>query len=538
MKKIRLPLLSLLLLCFAAPSQAFELTVLHTNDVHSMYGGTTEKGTACYAAQCAGGSGGSVRLKQAVDTVRAAEPNVVLLDAGDEFQGTLFYTQFKGDVAAEVLDALDYTAFTPGNHEFDDGCGEFRRFVERTHVPVLAANLTLPPVPGGKPLTRPWIVVERQGRKIGIGGLVNEETPSLASPCKEAVFGPAETALREAVASLRAQGVNIVIALTHLGLNVDCELAGRVDGVDVFVGGHTHSLLSNTNPKAVGPYPIVKHSPSGEPVLVVTAASSCKLLGHIAIDFNDAGIAQRWNGEPIVLDGRNVTVPPDAKLSARLDSYAAQLRSLIGQPVGKILLAGDTSGRQVDLEEDAQLCRVQECPSGDVLMDSLLWGARDTGATVALSVGGTVRSPLHTGVVTMGDLLTTMPFDNTLVVGDLTGKQLLGALEHGASGYENGAGRFLQVAGLTYSVEPAKPVGQRVSAVSVRTKAGGWESLRPEAVYRVATVDYAAEGGDGFAAFKKIKWQYTGRAHIECLRDYIAKAPVEVRSGGRITVLR
>ena len=337
MKKIRLPLLSLLLLCFAAPSQAFELTVLHTNDVHSMYGGTTEKGTACYAAQCAGGSGGSVRLKQAVDTVRAAEPNVVLLDAGDEFQGTLFYTQFKGDV--------------PGNHEFDDGCGEFRRFVERTHVPVLAANLTLPPVPGGKPLTRPWIVVERQGRKIGIVGLVNEETPSLASPCKEAVFGPAETALREAVASLRAQGVNIVIALTHLGLNVDCELAGRVDGVDVFVGGHTHSLLSNTNPKAVGPYPIVKHSPSGEPVLVVTAASSCKLLGHIAIDFNDAGTAQRWNGEPIVLDGRNVTVPPDAKLSARLDSYAAQLRSLIGQPVGKILLAGTRAGGRLTLRK-------------------------------------------------------------------------------------------------------------------------------------------------------------------------------------------
>ncbi|MFR4118904.1 MAG: metallophosphoesterase [Bilophila wadsworthia] len=347
MKKIRLPLLSLLLLCFAAPSQAFELTVLHTNDVHSMYGGTTEKGTACYAAQCAGGSGGSVRLKQAVDTVRAAEPNVVLLDAGDEFQGTLFYTQFKGDVAAEVLDALDYTAFTPGNHEFDDGCGEFRRFVERTHVPYCrqpdASARTR-----GKPLTRPWIVVERQGRKIGIVGLVNEETPSLASPCKEAVFGPAETALREAVASLRAQGVNIVIALTHLGLNVDCELAGRVDGVDVFVGGHTHSLLSNTNPKAVGPYPIVKHSPSGEPVLVVTAASSCKLLGHIAIDFNDAGIAQRWNGEPIVLDGRNVTVPP--MRSARLDSYAAQLRSLIGQPVGKIP-AGDTSGRQVDLRK-------------------------------------------------------------------------------------------------------------------------------------------------------------------------------------------
>ena len=98
--------------------------------------------------------------------------------------------------------------------------------------------------------------MERQGRKIGIVGLVNEETPSLASPAKEAVFGPAETALCEAVASLRAQGVNIIIALTHLGLNVDCELAGRVDGVDVFVGGHTHFLLSNTNPRPSGRIPL------------------------------------------------------------------------------------------------------------------------------------------------------------------------------------------------------------------------------------------------------------------------------------------
>ena len=538
MKKIRLLLPALLVLCLATPSQAFELTVLHTNDVHSMYGGATEKGTACYAAQCAGGTGGSVRLKQAVDTVRAAENNVVLLDAGDEFQGTLFYTKFKGDVAAEVLDALNYTAFTPGNHEFDDGCGEFRRFAERMHVPVLAANLTLPAASGGKPLTQPWIVVERQGRKIGIVGLVNEETPSLASPCKEAVFSSAEKALREAVAALKAKGVDIIIALTHLGLNVDCDLAGRVDGVDVFVGGHTHSLLSNTNPKAVGPYPIVKRSPSGEPVLVVTAASSCKLLGRIRIDFDDAGVARRWNGEPIVLDGRNVSAPPDAKLAARLERYGAQLQSFIGQPVGKILLAGKAPGHEANLEEDAHLCRVEECLTGDIVVDALLWGARDTGATAAFSVGGSVRSPLHTGVVTVGDLLTAMPFDNTLVVGDLTGKQVLEALEHGASGYADGAGRFLQVAGIAYSVEPAKPVGQRISAVSVRTKAGAWEPLRPEAVYRVATVDYAAEGGDGFTAFKNIKWQYTGRAHSECLRDYIAKAPVEIKPGGRITVIR
>lgn len=171
-------------------------------------------------------------------------------------------------------------------------------------------------------------------------------------------------------------------------------------------------------------------------------------------------------------------------------------------------------------------------------MGSLLWGVRDTGATVALPMGGTVRFPLYTGVVTMGDPLATMLFSNTLIVGDSIGKQLLGTFEHGASGYEDGVGRFLQVAGFTYSVESAKPVGRRVSAVPVRTKVGGWEPLRPETVYCVAMVGYAAKGGDGFAAFKKIKWQYMGHAHIGCLCDYITRAPMEARSGGRIMVLR
>lgn len=187
--------------------------------------------------------------------------------------------------------------------------------------------------------------MEHRSRRIDIVGLVNEETSSLASPYKEAVSDLAETALCEAVVLLRTQGMNIAIALTHLGLNVDCEFARWVDGVDVFVGRHTHSLLPNTGPKVVGPYLIVKHSPFGESVLVVTAAFSCKLLGCTAIDLDDAGTVQHWNGEPVVLDGRNVTVPPDTELSARLDSYVTQLQSLIGQSVGKILPVGDTSGR-------------------------------------------------------------------------------------------------------------------------------------------------------------------------------------------------
>ncbi len=538
MKRFRAPLFALLLLGFGAtPGMAFDLTVLHTNDVHAMYGGTTAKGAPCYSALCEGGTGGSVRLKQAVDTLRASDPNVLLLDAGDEFQGTLFYNTFKGEVASGVLDRIGYDAFTPGNHEFDDGCGEFRRFVERMRVPVLAANLSLPSASDGRSLTRPWIIVERQGRRIGIVGLVNEETPALSSPCGEAVFGSAEAALRKAVAELRERGVNVIVALTHLGLDVDGELAGRVDGVDVFVGGHTHSLLSNTSPKAVGAYPVVRKSPSGEPVLVVTASSSCRLLGRLQVAFDDAGVAQTWTGEPVALDGKHVSAAPDRELMAFLDGYAGQLKARISQPVGKILPPASSPSLSW-LEEDVHECRVRECMSGNIVADALLREAKPLGATIALYMGGGVRASLPVGVVTVGNLLETLPFDNTLVVGELTGKQLREALEHGASGYEKGAGRFVQAAGLSYAVAPSRPVGSRIGTVSVRGASGGWEPLRPEAVYRVATVDYIAEGGDGYTAFKPLKWQYTGRSQSDILRGHIAAAPVQAGLEGRIRVER
>lgn len=529
----RFALLLALLWCGAAPSWAFDLTILHTNDVHAMWGGTTANGTACYAPSCEGGKGGSLRLKQAVDALRAANPDTVLLDAGDEFQGTLFYNRFKSEVPAGVLDRIGYDAFVPGNHEFDDACGEFQRFVQGMHVPVVAANLSLPSKADGKPLVSPWVIVKRGDRRIGIVGLANEETPSLSSPCREASFGPAEAALTGAVRELREQGVNIIIALTHLGLDVDTALAERVEGVDVFVGGHTHSVLSNTDPKAVGPYPVVRKSPSGEPVLVVTAGTACKLLGHLLVSFDEAGVAKSWQGEPVVLDGKG-DVPPDSGLAAFLDGYGEQLRAFIAQPVGKIIApSGRTSLQR--LEDDAHVCRAQECMSGDIVVDALLGAVRDTGATIALLVGGGIRSPLPVGVVTMGNVLETLPFDNTVVVADMTGKQILDALEHGASEYAQGAGRFLQTSGLSYTVDPAGSAGHRVSSVKIWAKAG-WRPLHPENVYRVATVDYMAEGGDGYAMFKTLKWQYTGLSQSDVVRDFIAAAPVQAKLGGRIII--
>lgn len=125
----------------SASGQAFELTILHTNDVHASYGGTTAAGRPCYAALCAGGKGGSVRLFRAIRAVRKEKPGLLLLDAGDQFQGTLFYNVQKEVMPAALLNFMKYTATVPGNHEFDDGCGRFLSYLEQLDVPMLAANI-------------------------------------------------------------------------------------------------------------------------------------------------------------------------------------------------------------------------------------------------------------------------------------------------------------------------------------------------------------------------------------------------------------
>ena len=528
----------LLVLC-ALPVQAFELTVLHTNDTHAAYGGVTAEGAACYAVRCPGGCGGSVRLKQVVDALRGRSAPTLLLDAGDQFQGTQFYSAYKGTMAAAVLDGLGYDAFVPGNHEFDNGCDTFEAFVAQTGTPVLAANLELPGGAGSRVL--PWRVVEREGRKIGLVGLVNQETPSMSSPCAEARFPAASTALEQAVAALRGQGVDVIIAVTHLGLSADRALARSVSGVDIIVGGHSHTVLSNTNSKAEGPYPLVEQSPSGEPVLIVTAGSSGKLLGCLRVSFDAVGVASRWSGEPIPVDGVTepapgvAPAPIDEGFAAVIEAYAKPLREAMSRPVGAIRMEGLGEGVLLETPEE-QACRVRECLTGNIVADALLLAGRANGAEMALCNGGTIRSPLHTGTVNRGELVATLPYDNTVVVGDVSGRVVMEALEHGLSGYAERKGRFPMVAGLSYEADLSRQAGQRLRSVSVRGTQG-WEAIDPERTYRLATNDYLAEGGDGYGILTAVKWTYTGQSQMETLEAYLSgHIPLSVRLEGRIRI--
>ncbi len=516
----------------AAPDKLFHLTILHTNDIHAHIDQFNDLGQSCSEEDIQKNAcfGGYPRIASAVEAARKKGGNVLLLDAGDQFTGTLFFNVLKGAPSQACLNALRYTAMTLGNHEFDDGPAVLAdTLLKGLNVPVLAANMDAEREPALKGRTRPWMVLTVGGRKVGLVGLANEHTPRMSSPGPDVAFSDSAQALRKAVQELSAQGADIVVAVTHVGYDHDRKLAASVDGVDVIVGGHSHTLLSNTDAKAAGPYPTVEQSPSGKPVLVVQAKAWGKYLGDLEVDFDAKGVPIAWRGEPLLLDGSR---PQDPAMLAKVKAWEEELKPYMSHVVGKLT------------DPLRPNCRGGECALGNVMADALRAAAKDQGVRAAFINGGAARAGLKAGDVNVGDLLTVYPFQDHVATFELSGADLLAVLEHGVSLSDkpdaSGTGRFLQVSGLNFSFDPRKPVGQRVVNASILGKDGGMEPVRPEAVYPLASCGYLLKGGDGYTVLKdKAKRVYAfGKPISDALIDYFSThSPMSPKAEGRIVRL-
>lgn len=490
---------TLAMLTWAAPLAArdFTLTILHTNDVHARIDQVTASGSSCSADNVARQRcfGGYARLSTQLAALRASRPNAITLDAGDVFQGTLFYTLAKSDAVKPFLGALGYDAMTLGNHEFDDGPAELARFLEGLTVPVVAANVDARREPLLRGRWQAHRIIEIGGERIGIVGLTTPETTITSSPGETIGFGAPIEALRREVSALQAAGVNKIVALTHLGVTVDADLARQVDGVDIYVGGHSHTLLHNgEDPRRQGPYPLVVRTPSGAPALIVQAFFGGLFLGDLQVTFDGAGVVTRWEGDTIPMDAR---IGRDPGIQAMVDRMAAPLAELRARQVGVATATLDGSSAR---------CRFAECTLGNLIGDAMLAAASGTQARIAIQNGGGIRTSIPAGPITLGQVLEVLPFSNTLATLRLTGADIVAALEHGVSRAEDarneGTGRFPQVAGLRFGFDPSKPVGSRIRAVEVRTAAGGFAPIDPTAIYPVATNDFLRKGGDGYAMFR------------------------------------
>ncbi|WBU65719.1 bifunctional metallophosphatase/5'-nucleotidase [Paracoccus aerodenitrificans] len=519
---------------FAGAAQAESvLHILHTNDFHSRIESINAYDSTCdteteEAGEC---FGGTARLATKIAELRTefgeADQPVLLLDGGDQFQGSLFYTTYKGEAAAEFMNRLGYEAMAVGNHEFDDGPEGLAALIDRADFSILSANID----PSQSNLLKDKLtrsaVIDLGGEKIGVVGGTTMDTPEISSPGDALIFQSDIDALTAEVEALTEQGVTKIIAVTHIGYQREQEIAAQVPGLDAVVGGHSHSLLSNTDDAAEGPYPTMVDGASGTKVPVVQAGSYGKYLGHLKLTFDDAGNVVSAEGEPILIDN---SVEPDPEILSRIGELAAPIEEL------KNRIVAETA---VPIGADRADCRFRECVMGNLVADAMLDRVRDQGMDIAIQNGGGLRASIDEGPISMGEVISVLPFQNTLSTFLLKGSDVVVALENGASQMEEGAGRFAQVAGLKYTVDPAAEPGSRISDVQVMQD-GAWAEIDAQAEYGVVSNNYMRNGGDGYDVFETngMKAYDFGPDLADVLAEYIIRQGPDFVPGldGRITV--
>jgi 5'-nucleotidase/UDP-sugar diphosphatase len=365
------------------------------------------------------------------------------------------------------------------------------------------------------------VVLELGGEKIGIISVLATDTVETSSPGKDVVFQDEIESLQADVAALEAEGVSKIIALTHVGLPLDLKIAAAVPGIDVVVGGHSHTLLSNSDDKAAGSYPVMVGA-----VPVVQAYAYSKYLGELSVTFDDAGGVTSASGDPILLDA---AVTPDAAIAARVAEMGAPIEEM------KLRVVAATAEA---VEGARDVCRATECAMGNLVADAMLDRVQDLGVSIAIQNGGGLRASIDAGEVTMGEVLTVLPFQNTLSTFEIAGADVIAALENGVSQVEDGKGRFPQVAGLKYTFDVAMaPNEGRISDVQV-LDGDNWGAIDPAKTYGVVTNNYVRNGGDGYKIFAgddKKAYDF-GPDLADVVAEYLAaQADYQPYTDGRIT---
>lgn len=453
-----------------AAQTARTLTVLHQNDLHARHDPDSR------------GVGGSARLATLLARERAAAAAdgraVITLDAGDQFVGSLYHTHWGGIAAAEVMRAIGFDAMALGNHEFDHGPGALAAFIAAVPFPVLAANLDVAAEPALAGRVVPSVVVGG----VGIIGLTLPETPGISSPGPHVRFLRALPALTAEVARLRASGVGTIVVLSHLGLSADRVLVAAARGIDLVVGGHSHTLLANGLAGAAAPTPVVVADADGRAVPIVQVGAHGRCIGRVDLALDAAGRASAFRADAIEATAET---PPDPAMAAVLARLEAPIAALRARVVGHSAGAFPTTA-----------CRRAECALGNLVADAMLDAARRFGAVAAITNAGGLRQPLGAGPITFADINGVLPFGNTLSVLTLSGAELRQVIEHGVSGTPDGAGsgRFPQLAGLRVRFDPALPPGSRITLLAL---ADG-TPIEPAQTVRIATNSFLRNGGDGY----------------------------------------
>ncbi|XP_058124798.1 apyrase-like [Anopheles ziemanni] len=521
----------------------FPLTIIHTNDLHARFDETTTTSGVCKASDQAAGLciAGLARVYGTIKKLRSdyANKSPLYLNAGDNFQGSLWYTLLRGNVTADLISALPPKVMTLGNHEFDHSpkeLGPYLTKLKKAGVRTVSANILVNNEPDLANVTIPKSTTfTKRGKLIAIIGATYDATAMEAVTGKVRFYNCSEAVANEA-RRLTERGVKRIIVLSHCGLDVDRIIAKAADKyIDIIVGAHTHSFLFPPNsdrprdPADVieDDYPVVVTGSTGRKILITQAYAFGKYVGRLTVYFDRSGEVKFWEGYPIYM---SKSVPQDPDTLARLAPWRAEVERLGSQKIGTTTILLSNSN-----------CRLQECTAGSLVADS--FAAHYTNATfrpVTFVHAGSFRASIPIGDITNGQAISVNPFGNTVDLIQLPGAAIRNCLEH-AMVYDTSR-RFnvMQVSGIRYTVNLSNPEYQRITSVSVIDPLDGqYKPLDATKLYDVATISFLMQGLNGFRWMQEGVNRQIGPLDSDLLVAYIAKLG-EINAGnlpgGRITI--
>ena len=474
------------------PQCNIKVTLLQVNDVYQ------------FAPVDQGKSGGLGRVLTLTKSIREKNPNTLFMMAGDTISPSVESITYKGAQMIEAWNAIGLDYATYGNHEFDFGPDVLQERVKESKFSWIAANVidtrTNEPFGGAKR----FVIREFGGVKVGLFGLVLPETKITSKPGPNIEFrNPCDTA-KEVVSELHGQGVKVVIALTHLSMREDKEVA-RCSGVNVIIGGHEHTLLESH----AGIAPIFKMT------------SDARELGQIDLNISPSGELDSIDWKVIPVDNKTKEAP---EFAAIYKKYAGLLTEL-AKPVGTTKVALDARSAEN---------RTRETNVGNFITDAF---RKATAADIGFMNGGSVRADgiLGPGRLTQRDLLSILPFKNKLVKIEVTGATLRAALEHGVSrsAEDSQPGGFPQVSGIKFSFDASRPPGSRLVDVTVNNL-----PLDDAKKYTLTTTTFIGlDGGDGYSMFKGatvVIPPERAPTDVDTVKKTIGRVPIAPKVEGRI----
>lgn len=552
----------------AGPSANFDLTILHINDHHSHL---EEKSASVQLRDATGeqvevtvSAGGFPRITSAFAELSRNRENTLKLHAGDAITGTLYFNHAGalGEADAALMNTVCFDAFTLGNHEFDKGDTALAQWLAQLHsgackTPVLSANVRFAADsalhPSRAPVAvKPYTIVERSGRQIGIVGLtIAEKTKVSSRPDPDTTFENEVTAAQRAIDELHGHGVEKIVMLSHIGYENDKRVLAALSGVDVVIGGDSHTLLGpDTLPaygvgSPVGPYAGTLTNRDGEPVCVAQAWEYSQIVGELRVSFDEKGRVTACEGTPHVLIGDDFRVdgqpagraddaafrtdiarsgvlritPADSHASALLQPYKERVEVYKNTVVAHAPI--ELCSRRVpggpdtpDYGRSSPECNARGSVSvrgGDIqqLVAHAYLKVADEhygGADISLQSAGGVRIPLQ-GTITAENILELLPFDGKLWRLDLTGAEARAMVEEGLDAVltQMSSGPYPYTGGLRWDVDMQQPAGSRASNFEVYHRpSDSWLPLDDTRMYRLFALSFNATGGDGYTTLAGI----------------------------------